>query len=64
MTPQKHAWEMAWTVSHAIMDSGDKELTSLSLSQLTKIRDIMENEVYEYLTQQIQNGKLQLQKGN
>lgn len=61
---QKHAWEMTWAISHAIMDSGDKELASLSLSQLTKIRDIIENEIYEYLTQQIQNGKIRLQTGN
>jgi hypothetical protein len=36
--------ELAWTISNAIIDSRDKELGTLSLSILVKIRDIIEEE--------------------
>lgn len=36
--------EIAWTISNAIIDSHDKELGTLSLSILVKIRDIIEEE--------------------
>lgn len=55
-----HAKELAWTISNAILDSKDDELKNLYLSQLLKIRDIIEEETNEYLNQQIENGKLQI----
>lgn len=36
--------ELAWTIGNAIIDSRDKELGTLSLSILVKIRDIIEKE--------------------
>ena len=56
---QEHAWEIAQAVCAAIMEGDDKELETLSLKQLVKIRDIVENETYEYLKQLKENGKLQ-----
>ena len=57
---QEHAWEIAQAVSSAILEGEDVQLETLSLKQLVKIRDIVENETYEYLKQLEENGKLQI----
>ena len=61
MTPRQHAREIAWTIANAILDGGNEELGKLQLTQLLAIRDIVEKEVLEYLTQinENKNGKLQ-----
>lgn len=64
MTPKQHAKEIAWTIANAILDDGGEELGKLQLTQLVAIREIIEKEVSEYLTQQQQinekeNGRLQ-----
>lgn len=62
MTPKQHAKEIAWTIANAILDGNNDELGKLQLTQLVAIREIIEKEVAEYLTQQQQineNGRLQ-----
>lgn len=61
MEIQKHAWAIAQAVGAAMIDGeNNEELSKITLSQYVKIRDIVENETYEYLTQLEQDGKLQI----
>lgn len=57
---KKHAIELAWVITNAILDSNDEELKNLYISQLIKIRDIALKEIEEYLNQQVENGRLQI----
>ena len=52
--------EIAWTSCNAIVDSDDSELTSLTLKQLVKIRDIIETETNAIINNlnERENGKL------
>ena len=59
-----HAKEIAWAVGNSILDSEDELLGNLQLSQLLKIREIVELETFEYLQQLNENGRLQLQTRN
>ena len=59
-----HAKEIAWAVGNSILDSEDELLGNLLLSQLSKIREIVELETFEYLQQLNENGRLQLQTRN
>lgn len=45
---QKNAIELAWTICSAILDSDEPILRSLTLEQLSKIRDIALNEIINY----------------
>lgn len=56
-----HAKEIAWTVCNSILDNEDGLLGNLLLSQLLKIREIVELETFEYLQQlnENENGRLQ-----
>lgn len=49
--------ELAWTISNAIIDSRDKELGTLSLSILVKIRDIIEEESKSLISDMIEKRK-------
>jgi hypothetical protein len=45
---QKNAIELAWTICSAILDSDEPILRSLTLEQLSKIREIALNEIINY----------------
>lgn len=49
--------EMAWVVCHAIIDSDDDELKSISIGQLVKIRDIVSNEANALLSDMSEKNK-------
>ena len=49
--------EIAWTISNAILDNEMEELGNLTLSQLLKIRDIIESETISLLSDMVENNK-------
>lgn len=54
-TIKRHANKIAWAVSNAMIDSDDEEIGNITLSYLVKIRDIIEIEVAEQLSEILEN---------
>lgn len=60
MKIQEHAWTIAKAVEASIVDGEYDELSKITIAQLRRIKDIVENETYEYLNQLKEDGKLQI----
>ena len=54
-TIKRYANEIAWAVSNSMIDNEDEEIGNITLSCLVKIRDIVEIEVAEQLTEILKN---------
>ena len=57
---QNHAWAIAEAVEASIIDGECDVLSKLTIAELRVIKDIVENETYEYLNQLKEDGKLQI----